>query len=141
MGPAIPYVIANYQLREELGAGYSGMSRSHLFSIVSQKVPGSIWRARNIHNDQIVALKLQDVDHECPTNRYERNFYHLLSGLKGIPTLYASGVEGPWDYLAIDLLGPSLQALFKGKEVMDLRSVCCVAMQVVSILDLRCRRI
>ena len=51
-----------------------------------------------------------------------------------MPTLYASGVEGEWDWLAIDLLGSSLDSLYRksGKGIMDLRSVCCIAMQVVS---------
>lgn len=51
-----------------------------------------------------------------------------------MPTLWASGVEGRYDYLAIDLLGASLDSLYRksGKNVMDLRSVCCIAIQVVS---------
>ena len=51
-----------------------------------------------------------------------------------MPNLYASGVEGPWDYLAIDLLGSSLDGLYRrsGKDTMDLRSVCSIAIQVVS---------
>jgi hypothetical protein len=50
-----------------------------------------------------------------------------------MPVLWASGVEGIWDYLVIDLLGPSLDNLFRksGKDRMDLRSVCSIAMQVV----------
>jgi casein kinase 1 len=80
-----------------------------------------------------VALKLQDVNNPCPTNRYERGFYPSLQGGEGMPTLYAAGVEGKWDYLVIDLLGASLDSLFRksGKDRMDLRSVCCIAMQVV----------
>jgi casein kinase 1 len=52
-----------------------------------------------------------------------------------MPTLWASGVDGYWDYLAIDLLGPSLDNLYRnhGKTNMDLQSVCCIAMQVVSM--------
>lgn len=51
-----------------------------------------------------------------------------------MPNLYASGVQGAWDYLAIDLLGASLDSLHRrsGKETMDLRSVCSIAIQVVS---------
>lgn len=81
-----------------------------------------------------MALKVQLVDHECPTNRYERVFYPLLQGGKGMPTLYGSGVQGQYDYLAIDLLGSSLDSLFRksGRKVMDLRSVCSIAMQLVS---------
>lgn len=53
-----------------------------------------------------------------------------------MPTLYTAGVEGKWDYLAIDLLGSSLDQLYRRskKETMDLRSVCCIAMQVVSFI-------
>ena len=98
---------------------------------------GSIYRATNIHTKQIVALKIQDVNHECPSNRYERRLYPLLQGGIGMPRLYAAGVAGMWDYLAIDLLGASLDSLYRrsGKEVMDIRSVLCIAMQVVSELQ------
>lgn len=51
-----------------------------------------------------------------------------------MPTLWAAGVEGAWDYLAIDLLGASLDSLYRksGKDIMELSSVCSIAMQVVS---------
>lgn len=50
-----------------------------------------------------------------------------------MPTLWASGVQGMWDYMAIDLLGASLDNLHKnsGKDSMELGSVCSIAMQVV----------
>lgn len=52
-----------------------------------------------------------------------------------MPTLFGSGVQGEYDYLAIELLGQSLDTLFRksGRKTMDLRSVCCIAMQVVRI--------
>jgi casein kinase 1 len=95
--------------------------------------PGSIFRASNVHTNQIVAVKIQYANHECPTNRYERGFYPSLQGGEGMPTLWASGIEGIWDFLVIDLLGPSLDNLFRksGKDCMDLGSVCSIAMQVV----------
>jgi hypothetical protein len=98
-------------------------------------IAGSIYRAIHVHTGQVVALKVQRVDIECPTNRYERGFYPVLQGGEGMPTLWASGVDGYWDYLAIDLLGPSLDNLYRnhGKTNMDLQSVCCIAMQVVSM--------
>ncbi|KIM43398.1 hypothetical protein M413DRAFT_444226 [Hebeloma cylindrosporum] len=115
--PAIPSVIANWWLNENLGSGYSG----------------SIFKATHLHTHQVVALKIQFVNHECPTNRYERHLYPLLQGGVGMPNLYASGVQGAWDYLAIDLLGSSLDSLHRrsGKETMDLRSVCSIAIQVI----------
>ncbi|KAF4577125.1 hypothetical protein EYR36_005112 [Pleurotus pulmonarius] len=117
----LPRYIANYYLSENLGSGYSG----------------SIYRAHHLHSGKVVALKVQDVNHECPTNRYERRLYPLLQGGVGMPTLYTAGVEGKWDYLAIDLLGSSLDQLYRRskKETMDLRSVCCIAMQVIARLE------
>lgn len=51
----------------------------------------------------------------------------------GLPKLYAAGVQDVWDYLAIELLGPSLENLFRksGHDMMDLRSVCAIAIQLV----------
>ncbi|KAF8964241.1 CK1/CK1 protein kinase [Flammula alnicola] len=115
--PTIPAVIANWWLNDNLGSGYSG----------------SIFRATHLHTRQVVALKIQYVNHECPTNRYERHLYPLLQGGVGMPNLYASGVQGAWDYLAIDLLGSSLDSIYRrsGKDTMDLRSVCSIAIQVI----------
>ena len=52
-----------------------------------------------------------------------------------MPVLFGSGVQGQYDYLVINLLGASLDSLYRqsSKKVMDLRSVCCIAMQVVGI--------
>lgn len=92
-------------------------------------LPGSIFRAVHIHTRQVAALKMQYVNHECPTNKYERGFFQGLQGGEGLPLLYSSGVEGIWDYLVIELLGPSLDMLFRksGLASMDLRSVCSIA--------------
>ncbi|OCH84575.1 CK1/CK1 protein kinase [Obba rivulosa] len=116
-----PQRIGNWWLEEKLGSGFSG----------------AIFRAQNLHTGQVVALKLQHVDAECPTNRFERSFYPALQGGVGMPTLWGAGVEGQYDYLVIDLLGASLDSLFRksGKDVMDLRSVCCIAMQVINRLE------
>ncbi|KAJ6508887.1 kinase-like domain-containing protein [Mycena sanguinolenta] len=118
---SIPRYIGNYYLGENLGSGYSG----------------SIFKATHIHTGEVVALKVQHVNHECPTNRYERHFYPSLQGGDGMPTLWACGVEGAWDYLAIDLLGASLDNLYRksGKDTMDLSSVCSIAMQLITRLE------
>ena len=57
----------------------------------------------------------------------------MLQGGAGIPTLWASGLWGRWDYLAMDLLGSSLDRLYRksGKNMMDLRSACSFAIQLV----------
>ena len=96
-------------------------------------ISGSIFRATHLHNGQVVALKVQYIHHECPTNAYERHVYPLIQGGVGMPRLYAAGIQEDWDFLAIDLLGPSLDNLYRrsGKDTMDMRSVCAIAIQVV----------
>ncbi|KAH8104652.1 CK1/CK1 protein kinase [Cristinia sonorae] len=118
---SIPSRIENWWLSECLGSGFSG----------------AIYKATHLYTRQVVALKLQDKDEACPTNRYERYFYPILQGGLGMPTLWGSGVDGRWDWLAIDLLGTSLDRLYRqsGKNVMDLRSVCCLAQQIIARLE------
>ncbi|KAH6912550.1 CK1/CK1 protein kinase [Coprinopsis sp. MPI-PUGE-AT-0042] len=119
--PQIPRVLANWYLEETLGAGYSG----------------SIYKAKHIHSGVVVALKVQSVHHDCRTNLFERHFFPKLRGGKGMPTLWADGVQHPWDYLAMDLLGPSLDSLFRksGADCFDLGSVCSIAMQMIERLE------
>jgi hypothetical protein len=138
--PSIPPIIGNWYLIKPLGSGYSGLY--HLSPLIKhcrlifllRIYLGSIFSANNVHTGQVVALKVQRVDHECPTNKYERHLYPFLQGGKGMPTLWASGVQGMWDYMAIDLLGASLDNLYRssGKDSMELGNVCAIAMQVVS---------
>ncbi|KAG2153025.1 kinase-like domain-containing protein [Suillus bovinus] len=120
----IPRRIGNYWLQDRLGSGYSG----------------SIFKAYHIHDGTFVALKVQDVNHECPTNRYEQAIYPLLQGGEGMPRLWASGFEGKWHYLVISLLGRSLESIYRqnlqsGHQRMDLRSVCSIAIQVIARLQ------
>lgn len=103
---------------------------------VSHRVAGYIFRAQHIHSGQVVALKLQRLDHETPTNRYERYLYPLLQGGEGMPILWASGEQKPWDFLAMELLGSSLDSLIRHskKDCLDVRTVCTIAMQLVSLI-------
>ncbi|OJA07780.1 hypothetical protein AZE42_06732 [Rhizopogon vesiculosus] len=121
----IPRRLGNYWLQERLGSGYSG----------------SIFKAYNVYDGTYVALKVQDVDHECPTNRYEQAIYPLLQGGEGMPRLWANGIHGKWHYLVISLLGKSLESIYRqhlqcGHQVMDLRSVCSIAIQVITRLQI-----
>lgn len=88
-----------------------------------------------VHTGQAVALKVQPIDISYPSNPHERQIYPLLQGGLGMPTLLASGLWGRWDYLAIDLLGNTLDRLYRkvGKNVMDLRSTCSIAIQLVRL--------
>ncbi|KAI0247145.1 kinase-like domain-containing protein [Lactifluus subvellereus] len=118
---SFPPQIGNYLLGQPLGSGVSGAT----------------FRATHMHTGQVVALKVQPVDVSYPSNAHERKVYPLLQGGVGMPTLWASGLWGRWDYLAMDLLGSSLDRLFRkaGKNAMDLRSACSIAIQLITRLE------
>jgi casein kinase 1 len=131
-----PPQIGNYLLGHQLGSGVSGAFEiliDPLRMCSSFGVVGSTFRATQIHTGQVVALKVQPTDISYPSNPHERKIYPLLQGGVGMPTLWASGLWGRWDYLAMDLLGNSLDRLYRksGKNVMDLRSACSIAVQLV----------
>ena len=94
---------------------------------------GSTFRATHAFTGHVVALKVQYINVSYPSNARERAIYPLLRGGVGMPTLWDSGLWGCWDYLAMDLLGNSIDKLYRkaGKNVMDLRSACSIAIQLV----------
>ena len=133
---SFPPQIGNYLLGHQLGTGVSGAFQTFDPAIAYSLrlgVVGSTFRATNMHTGQVVALKVQPTDISYPSNPHERKIYPFLQGGVGMPTLWASGLWGRWDYLAMDLLGSSLDRLYRksGKNVMDLRSACSIAIQLV----------
>jgi casein kinase 1 len=96
---------------------------------------GSTFRATHVHTGHVVALKLQPVSIYYPTNNYERAVYPLIQGGEGMPKLWASGVLNGWDYLVIDLLGSSIDGMYRAlnKGVLDIRTVLSIAVQTVRV--------
>ncbi|KAI0051091.1 kinase-like protein [Auriscalpium vulgare] len=122
-----PQRIAHFRLGNSLGSGVSGSTFYAVNTLIDENVNGNV-----------VALKVQPVDISYPTNGHERTIYPLLQGGPGMPKLWASGVwERKWDWLAIDLLGSSLDSLYRksGKGVMPLGSVVAIAVQLITRLE------
>jgi len=56
-----------------------------------------------------------------------------MSEFDGFPTFYGTGTEGEWNYLAIEMLGPSLEDLFNYcNRKFSLKTVLILADQAVS---------
>ena len=63
----------------------------------------------------------------------ESQIYKRLMGGPGVPWIMYSGKQGDWNVMVIDLLGPSLEDLFKMcNRCWGLKTVLMVADQVVS---------
>jgi len=65
------------------------------------------------------------------TSEYEANILHLLAGHPSIPIIFAFGWLAHFEYIAIELLGPSLNDVLKEQGRFDLKSVLQIADQMV----------
>ncbi|CAE8602451.1 unnamed protein product [Polarella glacialis] len=59
-----------------------------------------------------VGIKLESIKSKHPQLLYESKLYKILAGGVGIPNVHWYGVEGDYNVMVIDLLGPSLEDLF-----------------------------
>ncbi|KAH8620960.1 hypothetical protein ERJ75_000007600 [Trypanosoma vivax] len=76
---------------------------------------GEIFRGTNVQNGDPVAIKLEQAKTRHPQLAFEARFYRILNAggsVVGIPNVLYHGVEGEFNVMVIDLLGPSLEELF-----------------------------
>jgi len=73
---------------------------------------GDIYVGTNITNNEEVALKLENVKSKHPQLFYEAKIYKILAGGVGIPFVRWFGIEGEYNVMVMDLLGPALEDLF-----------------------------
>ena len=76
---------------------------------------GEIYQGTHIQTLEPVAIKLEPVKTRHPQLLYESRLYKLLhqgSTVTGIPQVRWYGVEGDFNVMVVDLLGPSLEDCF-----------------------------
>nr|CAB3485125.1 unnamed protein product [Digitaria exilis] len=97
---------------------------------------GELYLAVNVQNGEEVAVKLESVKSRHPQLHYESKLYMLLQGGTGIPHLKWFGVEGEYNVMVIDLLGPSLEDLFNYcSRKFSLKTVLMLADQMISRVE------
>ncbi|KAH1195030.1 Casein kinase 1-like protein 6 [Glycine max] len=97
---------------------------------------GELYIAVNIQTGEEVAVKLEPVKTKHPQLLYESKLYMLLQGGTGIPHLKWFGVEGDYNVMAIDLLGPSLEDLFNYcNRKLTLKTVLMLADQLINRVE------
>ncbi|KAJ1984283.1 serine/threonine protein kinase [Dimargaris verticillata] len=120
-GPALDLRIANrYKLGRKIGSGSFG----------------EIYLGTNIASGEDVAVKLELVKAKHPQLEYEAKIYKNLAGGVGIPFVRLFGVEGQYNCMVLDLLGPSLEDLFNfcGRK-FTLKTVLLLADQLLSRVE------
>ena len=82
---------------------------------------GEIYQGTNVKTGDDVAIKLEPVKTKFPQLLYETKIYKILNGggkyylfncSAGIPAIHWFGVEGDYNAMVMDLLGPSLEDTF-----------------------------
>ena len=70
---------------------------------------GDIYLGTHISTGEEVAIKLESIKSKHPQLLYESKLYKILGGGVGIPTVRSFTVEGDYNVMVMDLLGPSLE--------------------------------
>ena len=110
-----------YQAKFKLGAGSFG----DIYLGTDNQNPG-----------KYVAIKLESVKSRKPQLLYEAKLYQILAGGIGIPRLHWFGVDGDYNVMVIDLLGPSLQDLFLlCRKKFSLKTVLMLADQMINRVE------
>ncbi|KAK7261682.1 hypothetical protein RIF29_27999 [Crotalaria pallida] len=97
---------------------------------------GEIYLGTNIQTNEDVAIKLENIKTKHPQLLYESKLYKILQGGTGIPNVRWFGVEGEYNVLVMDLLGPSLEDLFNFcSRKMSLKTVLMLADQMINRVE------
>jgi len=97
---------------------------------------GEIYLGTNTQTNEEVAIKLENVRSRHPQLLYESRLYRILQGGLGIPNIHWYGVEGDFNIMVIDLLGPSLEDLFSYcKRKFTMKTVLMIADQLISRIE------
>jgi len=108
-----------YKLQKRIGSGAFGL----------------IFSAKNVNTNEIVAIKLEPTA-QVDTLTHEAAVLMKLSGIPGIPNLRYYGVPDHNRYMAIDLLGKSLQTVSSDhKKSVPIEIVRMYAKQMVQIIQ------
>ena len=103
-------IAGKFQVSEKIGSGSFG----DIYmggSAVSKAHRNRVERGTNITTGAPVAIKLESVKAQHPLLVFESKLYKLISNGVQIPAVHWYGVEGEYNVMVIDLLGPSLEDL------------------------------
>jgi len=97
---------------------------------------GDIYLGTNITNNEEVAIKLESIKSKHPQLFFETKVYKLLAGGVGIPLVKWFGIEGEYNVMVMELLGPNLEDLFNycGRK-FSLKTVLMLADQMLRRIE------
>ena len=119
---------------------HSMRTRSRSFARLGRKIGsgsfGDIYIGTHLLTGEEVGIKLESTKTKHPQLLYESKIYKILQGGTGIPNIRWYGVEGDYNVMVIDLLGPSLEDLFNFcNRRFSLKAVLMLADQMLSRIE------
>ena len=94
---------------------------------------GAVFQGVHTVAGKEVAIKLEPAIAKSSPLKQESKIYKTLSGAPGVPWIMWSGKAGDFNVMVIDLLGPSLEELFRMcNRHFSLKTVLLLADQLVS---------
>jgi len=115
-----PLIASRYRLGRKIGSGSFG----------------EIFLGTDNSNQEEVAIKLESLKTRHPQLLYESKLYRLLQGGVGVPNVRYFGVEGDYNVMVLDLLGPCLEDLFNFcSRRFSLKTVLMLAEQLLNRVE------
>jgi len=97
---------------------------------------GDIYIGTHVQTGEEVAIKLESIKSKHPQLLYESKLYKILAGGVGVPNVHWYGVEGDYNVMVIDLLGPSLEDLFSFcSRKFSIKTVLMLADQMINRVE------
>ncbi|KAG6466723.1 hypothetical protein ZIOFF_075452 [Zingiber officinale] len=104
------------------------------WSMIYKKAEGL--KMVEIGYDDVVWFYQENVKTKHPQLQYESKLYRILQGGTGIPNVRWFGIEGEYNVLVMDLLGPSLEDLFNFcSRKLSMKSVLMLADQMINRVE------
>lgn len=107
-----------------------------LIQKLSQGQFGIIYKAENVRTNDYVAIKFEAKQFETKTLKNEAKIYQYLGKQNGFPQLKWYGSEEKYNYLVIDLLGPSLTNIIDLYKSLSLKTTLILGIQIISRIQL-----
>lgn len=97
---------------------------------------GDIYIGEHVNSGDEVAIKLESIKSKHPQLLYESKLYKILAGGIGIPVVHWYGIEGDYNVMIMELLGPSLEDLFTiCNRKFSLKTVLMLADQMLNRIE------
>ena len=95
---------------------------------------GLIYKGENIRTRELVAIKVEPIEHELKLLKNESMIYQFLNNVRGIPSVKWFGKDEKNYYMVLNLLGDSLQSIKNKHKTFSLSLILQIGIQIIILL-------